>query len=32
MNGWLSTLALVFGLLVVAMLVTWLLERWGGDD
>ena len=32
MDGWLFTLAIVFGLLVVAMLVTWLADRWGGDE
>jgi uncharacterized membrane protein AbrB (regulator of aidB expression) len=32
MEGWLSTLAIVFSLLLVAILVTWLADRWGGDD
>ena len=32
MNGWLSTLAIVFGLLAVAIMVTWLADRWGGDE
>jgi len=32
MDGWLFTLVIVLGLLAVAILVTWLLDRWFGDD
>ena len=31
MDGWLFPLVIVLGLLLVAMLVTWLADRWGGE-
>jgi len=32
MDGWLFTLVIVLGLLAVAIMVTWLADRWGGDE